>query len=67
MLDVVNEKFNRKELKNISFVLNYLNQRGTYGYGYGYGVYVNGYHENEKKEGVFIRVQKLLKGLFNSK
>jgi capsular exopolysaccharide synthesis family protein len=67
MLDVVNEKFNRKELKNTSFVLNYLNQRGTYGYGYGYGVYVNGYHENEKKEGVFYRVRKMLKGLFNLK
>jgi tyrosine-protein kinase Etk/Wzc len=65
MLDVVNEKFNRKEVKNISFVLNYLNERGTYGYGY--GVYGNGYHENEKKEGVFVRAKKIFKGLINSK
>jgi len=67
MLDVVNEKFNRKELKNISFVFNYLNERGTYGYGYGYGLYGSGYYENEKKEGVFARVKKVLKGLINSK
>jgi hypothetical protein len=67
MLDVVNEKFNRKELKNISFVFNYLNERGTYGYGYGYGLYGSGYYENEKKEGVFARVKKVLKGLISSK
>ncbi|RMB57445.1 polysaccharide biosynthesis tyrosine autokinase [Dokdonia sinensis] len=61
MLGLVNDKFEKGEIKHISFVLNYFQQKGKYGYGYGsgssygygygygYGTYNNGYHEEERR------------------
>ncbi|HET8885479.1 MAG TPA: polysaccharide biosynthesis tyrosine autokinase [Salinimicrobium sp.] len=56
MLNVVNDKYKKGEIKNISFVLNFFEQKAKYGgygqgygYGYGYGNYSNGYHEEEKQ------------------
>ncbi|HBR55659.1 MAG TPA: sugar transporter, partial [Flavobacteriaceae bacterium] len=37
MLGMINEKYKRGEVKNISFVLNYYQEKAKYGYGYGYG------------------------------
>ena len=37
MLEVINEKYNKGEVKNISFVLNHFVHSAKYGYGYGYG------------------------------
>lgn len=47
MLDMINGKYARKELKNVSLIFNYFNDTASYGYGYGYGygAYGNGYHE----------------------
>ncbi|MEN8816306.1 MAG: polysaccharide biosynthesis tyrosine autokinase [Nonlabens sp.] len=52
MLGVINDKFQRKEIKNVSVLFNYFKERGSYGqgYGYGYGAYGNGYHENNSKK-----------------
>ncbi len=64
MLDVVNEKHQRGEIKNLSFVFNYFKDRGQYGYGYGYGygAYGNGYHEDEKPEvSILKKIKKLIK------
>ncbi len=49
-LSLVNDKYENGEVKNISFVLNYFQQKRKYGYGYGYGygAYNHGYHEEEK-------------------
>lgn len=56
MLNLINDKYKKKELSNISFLYNHYDQKGKYGYGYGYGygtygygAYGNGYHENHKK------------------
>lgn len=69
MLGLVNEKYERGEIKQISFVLNYFQQKskygyGTgygYGYGYGYGTYNNGYHEEEKPLGVLDKLMRLFR------
>jgi len=67
MLNVINEKYRKGEVKNVSFVLNYFQQKGKYGYGYGYGydygygygnTYGNGYHENEPKQAFWSRLFK---------
>lgn len=67
MLNLINDKYKKGEIKNLSFVLNdYRNksQYGygyNYGYGYGYGGYGNGYHENpemsfiERLKGRFLK------------
>ncbi|WP_046755595.1 exopolysaccharide transport family protein [Kordia jejudonensis] len=57
MLNVINDKYKKGEVKNISFVFNAYRQKNKYGYGYGYGYgysygygygnYGNGYHEDE--------------------
>lgn len=64
MLSLVNEKYERGEVKSISFVLNYFQQKSKYGYGYGegygYGTYNNGYHE-EEKSGFLYRLRGLLR------
>jgi polysaccharide biosynthesis transport protein len=55
MLTLVNNKHKRKELNNISIILNGFENKAKYGYayeygaGYGYGNYANGYHENQVK------------------
>ncbi|AJR03786.1 exopolysaccharide transport family protein [Siansivirga zeaxanthinifaciens] len=56
MLKVINSKYKKGEIKNISFLYNYFNQKGTYGYGYGYGygAYGNGYHEDAQKASGFL-------------
>ncbi|WP_213520213.1 polysaccharide biosynthesis tyrosine autokinase [Nonlabens sp.] len=72
MLDVVNEKYQRGEIKNLSFVFNYFKDRGAYGYGYGYGsgygygAYGNGYHEDEKRAGILHRIKEIIKGFSRS-
>ena len=57
MLRMINEKYNSKEIGNISFVLNYFKVKGAsgYGYGYGYGAYSNGYHENIEEQGNLLK------------
>ena len=61
MLNLINDKYKKKELSNISFLYNDYDQKGKYGYGfgygygsYGYGAYGNGYHENHKPKFSFV-------------
>lgn len=56
MLKMINEKYAKEEVRNISIVLNdftmkfkYGSYGVGYGYGYGYGKYANGYHEIHHK------------------
>ena len=42
MLRLINDKYQKKEITNISFVLNYFSAKSKLGYGYGYG-YEYGY------------------------
>ena len=55
MLKMINEKYLKEEISNISIVLNDFKVKAKYGYsygygyGYGYGKYSNGYHDNEEK------------------
>ncbi|MFT5231855.1 MAG: capsular exopolysaccharide synthesis family protein [Planctomycetota bacterium] len=63
MLSVINQKYKKGEIENVSFVLNFYDVKGTYGYGYGYGYnygsYGDGYHENEEKPtGILHRFRK---------
>ena len=56
MLKMVNEKYEKGEVSNISFVLNEFNVKSKYGYEYGYGYgydgygkYARGYYDSDKK------------------
>ncbi|MBT8316135.1 MAG: polysaccharide biosynthesis tyrosine autokinase [Lutibacter sp.] len=50
MLKMINDKYRKQEISNISIVLNDFKVKSKYGYGYGYGYgkYANGYHEVEE-------------------
>jgi len=74
MLSMINEKYKRGEVKNISFVLNYYQEKAKYGYGYGYGYgsgygygyggygkYGNGYHEEESSSSYLQRFGKIFR------
>ena len=68
MLGLINEKYRKGEVNNISLVLNYFRSLGRYGYGYGYdygyGAYGNGYHQDGKRPNILIRLRRRLKYLF---
>ena len=61
MFNIINEKYKKGEISNISFVLNFFKDKGKYGYGYGYGSYGNSYHENDDDKSVLERIKKLFK------
>lgn len=64
MLTLINDKYKKGEVKNISFLYNFYNQKAKYGYGYGYGYgnYANGYHDNDiKKESIKTKFKSLFK------
>jgi len=65
MLGLINDKYKNREIKNLSFVLNYFKLKSGYGYGYGYGygVYGESYNEIEKEHGVLSKVLIALKRL----
>lgn len=66
MLNIINDKYKKGEVKNISFVFNDYRQKAKYGYGhgygygYGYGSYGNGYHEDERKP-LLTRLKRLFR------
>ena len=72
MLGLVTDKYEKGEIKHVSFVLNYFQQKrkygygygygAGYGYGYGYGTYNNGYHEEERKGGLLGKLGRLIRG-----
>jgi capsular exopolysaccharide synthesis family protein len=62
MLKMINEKYFKEEITNISIVLNdftmklrYGGYGNGYGYGYGYGKYANGYAGNDPAPKSFIK------------
>ena len=49
MMKMINDKYAKKEVSNISIILNNFKIKSSYGYGHGYGYgYGQGYHEVEK-------------------
>jgi capsular exopolysaccharide synthesis family protein len=60
MLDMINDKYDKEEIKHISVLFNDVaSGKGYgYGYGYGYGAYANGYHQDDKKKSFFARLFK---------
>lgn len=67
MLSLINAKYKKGEVKNISFVLNYYKHKANhnygYGYGYGYGIYGNAYHENDNPPSLLAKIRLFLKRL----
>jgi capsular exopolysaccharide synthesis family protein len=67
MLAIINEKYKLGEVKNISFVLNFFNQKAKYGYsydygyGYGYGKYGDSYVTSGKKKSFLSRISDIFK------
>jgi capsular exopolysaccharide synthesis family protein len=59
MFSDINEKYKRGEITNLSFVLNFFEEKAKYGYGY--GAYGNGYYENEKEPSLWGRIKKAFK------
>ena len=65
MLRLINDKYKKKEITNISFVLNYFSAKSKLGYGYGYGYeygygygkYGDAYHQ-KKSGGLASRVKR---------
>lgn len=64
MLTLINEKYKKEDIKNISFLYNFYDQKAKYGYGYGYGYgnYANGYHDEAvKKPNILQRIVSIFK------
>jgi capsular exopolysaccharide synthesis family protein len=69
MLKMINEKYVKEEISNISIVLNdftmklrYGSYGNGYGYGYGYGKYANGYNGEEAPKSFIKNIFKRQKG-----
>ncbi len=69
MLKMINEKYIKEEISNISIVLNdftmklsYGGYSNGYGYGYGYGKYANGYVGEEAPKSLLKKIFKRKKG-----
>ena len=61
MFSDINDKYKRGEVTNLSFVLNFFEEKAKYGYGYGNEAYGNGYYENEKAPSLWVRIKKPFK------
>ncbi len=61
MFSLINQKYKKGEVTNLSFVLNFFEDKAKYGYGYGYGAYANGYHDDEKKPSFLSRIKSLFR------
>ncbi len=71
MINLLNNRVNREELRNVSIILNGFENKAKYGagygygYGYGYGAYSNGYHEEDEPKNIFIKwFKKIKKSIF---
>jgi capsular exopolysaccharide synthesis family protein len=60
MFSVINEKYKRGEVTNISYVLNFFEDKAKYGYGYGHG-YDSGYYDDEIKPSLWGKAKRLFK------
>lgn len=70
MITLLNNRYSREELRNVSIVMNGFEVKArygygygyNYGYGYGYGNYSNGYLEKEPTSGWFSNIRRSLFG-----
>lgn len=66
MVNLLNNRASRGELKNVSIILNGYENKAKYGagygygYGYEYGAYSNGYHEEEDPKNIFMKYYKMI-------
>lgn len=66
MVNLLNNRASRGELKNVSIILNGYENKAKYGagygygYGYGYGAYSNGYHEDEEPKNILMKYYKMI-------
>ncbi|MGK0428259.1 MAG: Mrp family chromosome partitioning ATPase [Ulvibacter sp.] len=60
MFTVINEKYNRGEVTNVSYVLNFFEDKAKYGYGDGYG-YGHDYYDDDRKLSLWGKVKRLFK------
>ncbi|OXA97476.1 sugar transporter [Flavobacterium oncorhynchi] len=65
MITLLNNRIERGEISNASIILNSYENKAkygsTYGYGYGYGAYANGYHDEDKQNGVLSAISNKIK------
>ncbi|MFH6937400.1 polysaccharide biosynthesis tyrosine autokinase [Flavobacterium sp. FlaQc-30] len=65
MITLLNNRIERGEISNASIILNSYENKAkygsTYGYGYGYGAYANGYHDEDKKNGIWSAISNKFK------
>ena len=66
MFNFINDKYKKGEVTNISFVLNYFEEKAKYGYGYGYKHgygygYGQGYHDDDQKPTIIRRIKNMFK------
>ncbi|MDG2177406.1 MAG: polysaccharide biosynthesis tyrosine autokinase [Algibacter sp.] len=73
MITLIKNKYEKGEIKNLSFIYNGYNQKGkygygygySYGYGYGYGSYGNGYNDDDSNKASLIsRIKSVFKKKF---
>ncbi|RXG24889.1 exopolysaccharide transport family protein [Leeuwenhoekiella aequorea] len=66
MLRLINDKYKKKEINNISFVLNYFSAKSKMGYGYeygySYGKYGDAYRQNGNS-GLFSKIKRYIKDI----
>ncbi|RZJ65414.1 MAG: polysaccharide biosynthesis tyrosine autokinase [Flavobacterium sp.] len=70
MVMLLNNRFKRGEISNVSIVFNGYENKAKYGSGYGYGYgygynyanYSEGYHEDDRPPGIFKRILNLFSG-----
>lgn len=65
MITLLNNRIERGEISNASIILNSYENKAkygsTYGYGYGYGAYANGYHDEDKQNGILSAISNKIK------
>ncbi|MEO8253859.1 MAG: sugar transporter, partial [Flavobacterium sp.] len=61
MIPQLNNRVKRGEMTNVSIILNGFENKAKYGYGYNYGEYSNGYHEQDRPEGIVEKITKKIR------
>ncbi|MEC5165056.1 succinoglycan biosynthesis transport protein ExoP [Flavobacterium sp. PL11] len=59
MISLINNRVKRGELKNISIILNAVENKARYGTNYGYSSYSEGYFKSQKPKNIFNKLFKL--------
>jgi tyrosine-protein kinase Etk/Wzc len=70
MITLLNTRYKRDEIGNVSIILNSFESKAkygygygySYGYGYGYGSYSSGYHEDDRRKNILSKAWKFIVG-----